>query len=109
MSSSPSPDPASREARQRLGVAVLGSTGSIGRQAVDVLAAHPSAFRVIALAARRDGPRLAEQAALLRPAAVALTGESAAGLDLPPGTMVEAGDDALERLATREDVDLVVV
>jgi 1-deoxy-D-xylulose-5-phosphate reductoisomerase len=109
MSSSPSPDPASGEARGPLGVAVLGSTGSIGRQAVDVLAADPSAFRVVALAARRDGQRLAEQAALLRPAAVALTEESAAGLDLPPGTKVEAGEDVLERLATRDDVDLVVV
>jgi 1-deoxy-D-xylulose-5-phosphate reductoisomerase len=109
MSSSPSPDPNSGESRPPLGVAVLGSTGSIGRQAVDVLAAHPSAFRVVALAARRDGPRLAEQAALLRPAVVALTEESAAGLDLPPGTNIEAGDDVLARLATRDDVDLVVV
>jgi 1-deoxy-D-xylulose-5-phosphate reductoisomerase len=109
MSSSPSPEPAPGEARRPLGVAVLGSTGSIGRQAVDVLAAHPSAFRVVALAARRDGARLAEQAALLRPAAVALAEGSAAGLDLPAGTTIEAGADALERLATREDVDLVVV
>jgi 1-deoxy-D-xylulose-5-phosphate reductoisomerase len=109
MSSPPSPDPVSGGARPPLGVAVLGSTGSIGRQAVDVLAAHPSAFRVVALAARRDGARLVEQAALLRPAAIALAEGSAAGLDLPPGTTVEAGDDALERLATRDDVDLVVV
>ncbi len=109
MSSPPSPDQVPERPERRLGVAVLGSTGSIGRQAVDVLAAHPSAFDVVALAARRDGARLAEQAALLRPAAVALTAESAAGLDLPPGTTVEAGDDVLERLATRDDVDLVVV
>jgi 1-deoxy-D-xylulose-5-phosphate reductoisomerase len=90
-------------------VAVLGSTGSIGRQAVDVLAAQPSVFRVVALAARRDGRQLADQAALLRPAAVALAEGSTAGLDLPRGTTVEGGDDALERLATRDDVDLVVV
>jgi 1-deoxy-D-xylulose-5-phosphate reductoisomerase len=109
MSSPRSPDQVPERPERRLGVAVLGSTGSIGRQAVDVLAAHPSAFHVVALAARRDGARLAEQAALLRPATVALTEESAAGLDLPPGTTVEAGDDVLERLATRDDVDLVVV
>jgi 1-deoxy-D-xylulose-5-phosphate reductoisomerase len=109
MSSSPSPDLTSREAGSPVGVAIFGSTGSIGRQAVEVLAAHPSAFRVVALAARRDGSRLAEQAALLRPAAVALTEETAAGLDLPAGTTVEAGDDVLERLATRDDVGLVVV
>jgi 1-deoxy-D-xylulose-5-phosphate reductoisomerase len=90
-------------------VAVLGSTGSIGRQAVDVLAAHPEAFRVVALAAGRDGARLVEQAALLLPAVVALSEGSAAGLDLPADTTVERGDDALERLATRDDVDIVVV
>jgi 1-deoxy-D-xylulose-5-phosphate reductoisomerase len=109
MSSSPSPEPAAAEVRGPLRVAVFGSTGSIGRQAVDVLAAHPSAFRVVALAAGRDGARLAEQAALLRPAVVALADGSAAALDLPTGTGVEAGEDALERLATRGDVDLVVV
>ena len=43
-------------------VAVLGSTGSIGRQALDVLALHPEAFRVTALAAGSDGEQLTEQA-----------------------------------------------
>ena len=42
MSSPSSPEPR--------GVALLGSTGSIGRQAVEVLAAHPELFRVVALA-----------------------------------------------------------
>ena len=109
MSSSPSPEPAPGAARRPLGVAVLGSTGSIGRQAVDVLAADPAAYRVVALAAGRDGARLSEQAALLRPAAVALGEGPTAGLDLPAGTTIESGADALERLATRDDVDLVVV
>jgi 1-deoxy-D-xylulose-5-phosphate reductoisomerase len=109
MSSSRSPEAPPRPAQRPVGVAILGSTGSIGRQAVDVLAAHPLAFRVVALAAGRDGSRLAEQAALLHPVAVALSEGSVAALDLPAGTAVEAGDDALERLATRDDVDLVVV
>ena len=53
---------------------------------------------------------LAEQAARLRPAAVALADESAlAGLDLPSGTERVGGSDALVALATRDDVDLVVV
>jgi 1-deoxy-D-xylulose-5-phosphate reductoisomerase len=56
-------------------VALLGSTGSIGRQAIDVLAAHRRAFRVVALAAGTNGPLLAEQAARLRPAVVALADE----------------------------------
>jgi 1-deoxy-D-xylulose-5-phosphate reductoisomerase len=93
-----------------LRVALLGSTGSIGRQAIDVLAAHPAAFRVVALAAGHDAGRLSEQAALFRPLAVAMADQAAAtGLNLPPGTSLEGGPDALERLAVREDVDLVVV
>jgi len=91
-------------------VALLGSTGSIGRQAVDVLAAHPGTFQVVALAAGSNGELLAEQAARFRPAAVALADEGAlAGLDLASGTARETGPDALERLATRDDVDLVIV
>ena len=91
-------------------VALLGSTGSIGRQAVDVLAAHPDAFTVVALATGSNAGLLAEQAARLRPAVVALGDEGrAAGLDLPPGTERVGGPDALVELATRDDVDLVVV
>ena len=94
----------------RRGVALLGSTGSIGRQAVDVLAAHPEMFNVVALAAGSNGERLAEQAARLRPAAVGLgDGTDLASLDLPAGVERVGGVDALETLATRDDVDLVVV
>ena len=95
--------------RRPLGVALIGSTGSIGRQAVDVLGALPAAFRVVALAAGRNAAVLGEQAARFRPAAVAIAGDAAAGLDLPPGTELVGGDAALETLATRDDVDLVVV
>ena len=95
---------------ERRGVALLGSTGSIGTQAVDVLAANPDAFRVVALATGHDGPMLAEQARRLRPSVVALADAHAlAGLDLPVGTDRIAGEDALIDLAMRDDVDLVVV
>jgi 1-deoxy-D-xylulose-5-phosphate reductoisomerase len=95
---------------ERRGVALLGSTGSIGTQAVDVLATHPAAFRVVALAAGRDGTALERQAHRLRPATVTLADPDAlAGLDLPAGTERTGGDDALIELATRDDVDLVVV
>jgi 1-deoxy-D-xylulose-5-phosphate reductoisomerase len=91
-------------------VALLGSTGSIGRQTLEVLAAHPDAFVVVALATGTNAALLADQAARLRPAAVALgDGAASAGLDLPPGTDRVGGTDALEALATRDDVDLVVV
>src|SRR5688500_3246653 len=91
-------------------VALLGSTGSIGRQTVDVLASHPEAFRVVALAAGSNAQVLEEQVALLRPDVVALGDEHGlAGLDLPAGTDRLSGFDALETLATRDDVDLVIV
>ncbi|HXG26159.1 MAG TPA: 1-deoxy-D-xylulose-5-phosphate reductoisomerase [Candidatus Binatia bacterium] len=92
-------------------MALLGSTGSIGRQAVEVLAGDPG-FRVVGLAAGRNADLLAEQARQLRPAAVVLADED--GLKalrdgVPAGTVVERGEAALLALATREDVDMVVV
>ncbi len=44
-----------------IGVAVLGSTGSIGESTLDVLARHPDRFRVVALAARQNAAKLAQQ------------------------------------------------
>ncbi|HET9614694.1 MAG TPA: 1-deoxy-D-xylulose-5-phosphate reductoisomerase, partial [Candidatus Limnocylindrales bacterium] len=101
--------PRSADAPAPRRIAVLGSTGSIGRQVLDVVAAHPEGFSVTALAARSNGAALAEQAARFRPAVVAAADVD--GLDLPPGTRRAAGtDDAvLVDLATRDDVDLVVV
>ncbi len=100
----------SRSSPEPRGVALLGSTGSIGTQVIEVISAHPELFRVIALAAGRDGPMLAEQARRLRPAIVAVADAHALdGQDLPPGTERAIGDDALSQLATRDDVDLVVV
>src|SRR3954449_10460651 len=75
-------------------VAVLGSTGSIGTQALDVLAAHPDAFEVVALVAGRNRTLPQEQAARHRRAV------AASGADDP---------HVLEDVATRPDVDLVVV
>ncbi len=75
-----------------------------------MLAAHPDAFAVVALAAGSNGARLAEQAARLRPSAVALGDDAAlAALDLPPATERVRGGGALEALATRDDVDLVII
>jgi 1-deoxy-D-xylulose-5-phosphate reductoisomerase len=91
-------------------VALLGSGGSIGRQAVDVLARNSAAFRVVAIATGSQAGVLEEQVRLLHPAAVALANaDAAARLDVPAGTELVGGADALEALATRPDVDLVVV
>src|SRR5579862_1289299 len=94
-----------------VGVAFLGSTGSIGRQAIDVLAGN-ARFRVVALAAGTNADQLVEQAHRLRPAAVAVAApRSGLALEerLPLGTDVERGEDALVALATRPDVEIVLV
>jgi 1-deoxy-D-xylulose-5-phosphate reductoisomerase len=100
-----------REQADRLQVALLGSTGSIGRQAIEVLTSGGAGeFEIVALAAGRDARTLSEQAARLRPRTVHLADrEAAAALDLPPGTVALHGADALIELATRDDVDLVIV
>jgi 1-deoxy-D-xylulose-5-phosphate reductoisomerase len=91
-------------------VAVLGSSGSIGRQVVDVLERLPHQFRVVALAADRRREVLEEQARRLSPSIVALSDESAAAaLDLPLSIARTGGPDALVQIATRADVDIVVV
>jgi 1-deoxy-D-xylulose-5-phosphate reductoisomerase len=102
MSSPPSAD------RPPIRVALLGSTGSIGRQAVDVLEHLSDRFRVVAIATGSNAVELEEQARRLRPEVVALADELRP-LELPAGTRRETGSGALEALATREDVDLVVV
>ncbi|HTD32900.1 MAG TPA: hypothetical protein VK665_04530, partial [Candidatus Elarobacter sp.] len=51
-------------------IAILGSTGSIGRQALDVIARNADRFDVVALAAGRNMQLLAEQIALFRPQVV---------------------------------------
>jgi 1-deoxy-D-xylulose-5-phosphate reductoisomerase len=60
-------------------IAILGSTGSIGSQALDVIARHPERFRVAGLAARDNVARLAEQANRFRPARISVG--SAQGAD----------------------------
>ncbi len=61
------------------GVAILGSTGSIGLSTLDVLRRHPDRFRVVALAARASDDRLLEQCLEFSPAVAALADAEAAG------------------------------
>jgi len=108
MPSSSSAEPAARGAPRR--VAVLGSTGSIGRQAVDVVDRDPS-FEVVAVAAGTNAAVLGEQARRLRPGTVILADPAGrAGLgELPAGSRLEFGEEALEALAGRPDLDILVV
>lgn len=90
-----------------VGVAVLGSTGSIGRSTLQVLARQRERFRVVALTAHSNGDLLAEQAREWGPAYVGLVnggrgekGEVRNGAHRGPGCLVEA--------ATHPDVRIVV-
>lgn len=61
-------------------ISILGSTGSIGCQTLDVVAAEPDAFRVVALAAGRNVERLCEQVERFQPERVSVGDEAAVQL-----------------------------
>jgi 1-deoxy-D-xylulose-5-phosphate reductoisomerase len=88
-------------------VSLVGSTGSIGTQAVDVVRADPAALEVVALGANRSVDALVAQARELRPRQVAIADERLAGRlreGVPPGTEVLAGPDALSAIAGAAEV-----
>lgn len=90
-------------------MAILGATGSVGEQTLDVVRSQPERLRVRALAARGSGARLVELAREFGPKVVGLSDASACvpGLDEGPWDLV-TGDGALEALLDRTRVDLVV-
>lgn len=93
-------------------LAILGSTGSIGTQTLDVVRQHPDAFSVYALTAHRSVEMLIQQALEFNPAVVCIADESCysrlreALSDMPIKVM--AGAKALEELVTMPAVDIVV-
>ena len=89
-------------------ILLLGSTGSIGTQTVDVIKSHPERFSALGLSCRHDVETLYRQANELRPRFVA----SEAPIDadrLPKGTEIICGPDAAERLAEAADADVTVL
>ncbi len=95
-------------------VTVLGSTGSIGRSTLEVLALHPEAFEVFALAAWRSDTLLLEQCLRWRPRYAALADADAAArlraalVDHGIDTEVLGGDAALVDLAESAETDIVM-
>ncbi|MET0882765.1 MAG: 1-deoxy-D-xylulose-5-phosphate reductoisomerase, partial [Acidimicrobiales bacterium] len=88
-------------------VAVLGATGSIGTQTLDVVRAEPGRYEVVALGACRSVDALAEQAKEFRPKIVAVVDRAAAAEiadRLPPGTELTVGESALADAAREADV-----
>lgn len=94
-------------------LAILGATGSIGVNVLNVASAHPEKYRVLALSAGRNTKLLKKQIEIFKPKAVALLNESLAsdlektlvGKDLPK---IFFGTEGFKRLATMEAVDTVV-
>jgi 1-deoxy-D-xylulose-5-phosphate reductoisomerase len=93
---------------------VLGSTGSIGKSTLDVVARHPDKYQVIALTAQQQDELMFEQCQRFQPRYAVLLDETAgerlskriavAGLD----TEVLCGVEALERVSTLPEVDAVM-
>ncbi|MBC6610714.1 1-deoxy-D-xylulose-5-phosphate reductoisomerase [Hymenobacter sp. BT507] len=94
-------------------VALLGATGSIGTQALDVMRAHPTRFAVAALSAQSNAELLITQAREFRPAVVVIGDETKyetvkTALAQQPETEVLAGAGALAEVAARPDSDIVL-
>lgn len=95
-------------------IALLGSTGSIGTQTLDVVSRHPEKFKIVGLAAGGRGSLLAAQIRQFHPAKVSLaTGEAVQELktqdDFGYQPAFLTGSEGLLELATDPDVDLVIV
>lgn len=90
-----------------LGIAVLGSTGSVGRQVLDVIDAHPEHFHVATLAARTASDQFLDQVRRYKPAVAATT--APAGLSFAGALRSVAGEDGLLAAATDPNADIVVV
>jgi 1-deoxy-D-xylulose-5-phosphate reductoisomerase len=93
-------------------IAILGSTGSIGKQALEVIAAHPDTFEVEVLTAQNNAKLLVEQSRKFKPNAVVISNEThysfvkeqLAAEDIK----VFAGEKALSSIVTMETIDLVL-
>lgn len=92
-------------------LAVLGSTGSIGTQCLDVALRLPDRVQVVALAAQRDHAKLWQQAKQFGVTKVALVEEPAATSlrSREPGWQVYSGEQSLQVISTLPEVDMVVV
>jgi len=95
-----------------MNIALLGSTGSIGRQVLDVASRFPDIVRVVALAANTNVPALVEQARAFNARYVVVADEQAypalVASGLPETTHLGCGLAELERLVALDEVDLVL-
>jgi len=100
------------QSNNKKGIAILGSTGSIGTQALDVVKSHPNLFDVIVLSAENNSKMLIEQAKQFKPDSVVIGNEnkyqevSDALINEP--IKVYAGKDALAQIVEHSDVEIVL-
>jgi 1-deoxy-D-xylulose-5-phosphate reductoisomerase len=94
-----------------INIALLGSTGSIGRQTLDVVSRLGGRLRIVALAAGHDRDALLEQARALPdpPLLLALADEAAAASAPEDGPRLLGGEGGLVELAQHPGVDIVVI
>lgn len=93
-------------------LAILGSTGSIGTQAIEVVQAHPDHFAVEVLTANHNADLLIEQARLVQPNVVVICDESRydtvfSALD-PLGIQVYAGLNSIASVVQMDSIDMVL-
>lgn len=94
-------------------ICILGSTGSIGTQALDVISQHPDLYEAYCLTANTSIEKLAEQAHRFHPDSVVIADESRYDelkqlLSDEPNIKVYAGSDALCQVVAAEPVDMVL-
>jgi len=93
-------------------VAILGSTGSIGTQTLEVIRSHPEKFQVEVLTAQNNADLLIRQAIDFQPNCVVIANESlyekVRDVLLPLGIKVFAGEKALSDVVTMESIDIVL-
>ena len=95
-------------------ITLLGSTGSIGTQTLDILESHPEDFRLVGIAAGNNVELLAQQVRQFKPEIVAICNESklddlkTAIADLDPQPIILAGDDGVVEVARYGDAEAVI-
>jgi 1-deoxy-D-xylulose-5-phosphate reductoisomerase len=90
-------------------VTILGSTGSIGRNTLDVLRRNPTKFSIKAISANKSVDEVRKQITEFHPeTAVISDPESAAILRKEFGKIIQSGEDALNEISSRSDIDIVV-
>lgn len=76
-------------------IALIGSTGSIGRQVINVALRYPERFEIVAMAANTDDIAFSRQISAVRPAFACMRDENAAKrVEAPRGTLVKGGEAA---------------